>query len=143
LVGVDVEQHRLGVDALGIARRYFAWEEAETLSALSLEEVDTHFLRLWTCKEAFVKAIGLGLSYPLDRFVVSGLKHGEPEYSSVEPEYGPPSAWSLRTWALAPNCYVAVTVKLPKAVVIHVRGSLWSADVWTEPGRADGRWRPD
>jgi 4'-phosphopantetheinyl transferase len=117
LVGVDVEQHRSGIDVPGIAERYFAPAEVAMLEGLSEAQAEAQFLRLWTCKEAFVKAIGLGLSYPLDRFVVGRPHHNQLEYSSVEAEYGPPSSWSLRTYRPAPECYVAVAVRLAEAVV--------------------------
>jgi len=117
MVGVDIEQRRPGIDAIDISKRYFAREEYEELNALLPGEIHTRFLRLWTCKEAFVKAIGLGLSYPLDRFVVCGLGCAKPEYKSLEPQYGPPSAWSLRTYVLAPDRYVALAAKISQAEV--------------------------
>ena len=59
-VGVDVEQPRC---TLRIAKRFFHPEE--------LTETDPVFLtRLWTAKEAFVKALGRGLTIPLDSFIV-------------------------------------------------------------------------
>ena len=119
LVGVDIEGCRPGVDGVGIARRYLAREEANALAGLSPEEAQKRFARLWTCKEAFVKAIGLGLFYPLDRFVVGGVGRSAPELISVAPEYGAPSTWSLRTDVLADGSYVSTAVKYADAVVLR------------------------
>lgn len=69
-VGVDVELIRPLPTALDIAARHFAREEYLALSSLPDNERDAAFFRYWTCKEAAVKSIGLGLSQPLRSFVV-------------------------------------------------------------------------
>ena len=63
-----------GIDCEGIrpyrenvARRAFSESERELLEAVSGEERDLLFVRLWTLKEAYVKALGDGISYPLDK----------------------------------------------------------------------------
>lgn len=58
-------------DALDLAARFFAPAERAALEAMGPDQRDRAFLRGWTCKEAFVKATGEGLGYPLDRFAVS------------------------------------------------------------------------
>jgi 4'-phosphopantetheinyl transferase len=70
-IGVDVELIRPLDDALRIARAHFAADEAAALAALPTHDVNSAFFGLWTRKEAFVKALGTGLSLPLDRFSVS------------------------------------------------------------------------
>ncbi|WP_205370073.1 4'-phosphopantetheinyl transferase superfamily protein [Thermoleptolyngbya sp. PKUAC-SCTB121] len=60
-IGVDLEQHRpLEVSAL--ARTFFSEGERAFLSKFSTAEQLAQFFQLWTCKEAYLKAIGLGLS---------------------------------------------------------------------------------
>jgi 4'-phosphopantetheinyl transferase len=58
-VGVDVERIR-PLRALALARRFFPPVEADALAALPEAERDAAFLRLWTAKEAYVKALGTG-----------------------------------------------------------------------------------
>ncbi len=70
-VGVDVERIRPVRDAAAVAKRFFAKEECEDLLRTPAAERDRVFFRCWTRKEAFVKAVGDGLSFPLDRFRVS------------------------------------------------------------------------
>ncbi|MCJ2141374.1 4'-phosphopantetheinyl transferase family protein [Methylobacterium sp. E-066] len=70
-IGVDVEEIRPITDALRIARAHFAPDEAAALAALSPNAIDHAFFGLWTRKEAVVKALGSGLSLPLNRFSVS------------------------------------------------------------------------
>jgi len=60
-VGIDIECIR-PVSVLSIARRYFMPEEYNCLATLSEPEKLKMFYRLWTCKEAYVKARGLALS---------------------------------------------------------------------------------
>jgi 4'-phosphopantetheinyl transferase len=65
-VGVDVEDLDSGHDALELANRYFSPREVQDLQASPASLHSRHFLRLWTLKEAYMKARGLGLSLPLD-----------------------------------------------------------------------------
>lgn len=76
-VGVDVERLRTMPDALEIAERYFSGAEVERLRAVPLPHRSEAFLNCWTRKEAFIKAVGEGLQYPLASFEVS-LQPGEP-----------------------------------------------------------------
>lgn len=67
-VGVDVELPRDGYAA--IARRFFSPEETAQLRD------ETDFLRVWTAKEAFLKALGRGLTLPLTSFQVELAPEG-------------------------------------------------------------------
>jgi len=70
-VGVDAECLRRVRDARALAERFFAADEAAAVAAAgppgSAAEALT-FQSLWTLKEAYVKAVGRGLSLGLDRF---------------------------------------------------------------------------
>lgn len=76
-IGIDVEQIRPGFAAGHIAERFFSAHEVASLRALPAALQEAAFFRCWTRKEAFIKAHGEGLSYPLDRFDVS-LAPGAP-----------------------------------------------------------------
>lgn len=67
-IGCDIEQPRRYDPAL--ARRFFHPDESALLFSLPEAEQPAAFFRLWTCKESFMKAIGLGLSLPLSDFAV-------------------------------------------------------------------------
>lgn len=69
-VGVDVEQRRDGDEWRSIAAHFFSSREQGVLSTLSGETLTRVFFTIWTRKEAYVKARGLGLSLPLDSFDV-------------------------------------------------------------------------
>jgi len=65
-VGVDIEQVR-PIDVATLAKRFFSPLEARKLLALPHEA----FFRCWTRKESYIKALGTGLSFALDRFSVN------------------------------------------------------------------------
>ena len=67
-VGIDVEERHRIVEYLALAERFFAAGEASHLRELPEEQRREAFFAIWTLKEAFVKAIGRGLSFPLDAF---------------------------------------------------------------------------
>jgi phosphopantetheinyl transferase len=71
-VGVDVEALGRHVELLALARRYFATPEVLALEDLSPGPQRELFFALWTLKEAWVKAKGLGLRVPLDEFSFHG-----------------------------------------------------------------------
>jgi 4'-phosphopantetheinyl transferase len=75
-VGVDLEHMERRVDAVGLALSVFSRAEQIELMALPEAERRDAFFRGWTRKEAFIKALGEGLSHPLDAFDVH-LRAGE------------------------------------------------------------------
>ena len=76
-LGVDVEHIRRNVDLREVAARFFSPREVLELFSLPEEQQTLGFFNCWTRKEAFVKAIGAGLAFPLDAFDVS-VRPGEP-----------------------------------------------------------------
>lgn len=96
-VGIDVEQLRPDFASEDIARRFFSPSERDALAQLPAEMRVDAFFRCWTRKEAFVKAIGEGLSYPLDKFDVSVTPEEPPRLLRVGVGDGAAAAasWSL------------------------------------------------
>ena len=69
-IGIDVEPLTRGDDILGVAALVFSAPEIAALSALPLAARRDRAVSLWTCKEAYIKARGLGMSAPLLEIVV-------------------------------------------------------------------------
>lgn len=67
-IGVDIEEIRRIDDLLSIAKSQFGPWEQSFLFAQALERREEVFFRCWTRKEAYVKALGEGLSIPLTSF---------------------------------------------------------------------------
>lgn len=76
-IGVDLEPVRSLSDGEAISERCFSRREREAWRALPSEQRPLGFFNCWTRKEAYVKALGSGLSCALDAFDVS-LMPGEP-----------------------------------------------------------------
>jgi 4'-phosphopantetheinyl transferase len=69
-VGVDIERVRSGVDVHGIAQQVLTPAEIEKLSTATETQKEDLFYAMWTQKEAYIKAIGLGLSAPVRQITV-------------------------------------------------------------------------
>jgi 4'-phosphopantetheinyl transferase len=67
-VGVDVEPYERGREIVEIAAEVFSAREMEQLEALQGNGRLDRALQLWTLKEAYIKARGMGLSLPLKKF---------------------------------------------------------------------------
>ena len=70
-LGVDVEHVRADFASEEIAQRFFSRAEVEVFNSLPKDEQVAAFFRCWTRKEAYIKAIGKGLSQALDAFDVT------------------------------------------------------------------------
>lgn len=90
-VGVDLERLAPVPEAPAIAAQSFSRTERAELSAAGAS--DEAFLSIWTRKEAFVKAIGAGLSYPWTSFSVALREEWIHKVDTVD---GPAARWSLR-----------------------------------------------
>jgi 4'-phosphopantetheinyl transferase len=110
-LGVDVEAVRELPDADQIAARFFSGHEREAYRALDVRDRPLGFFNCWTRKEAFIKALGDGLHYPLERFDVS-LVPGQPaRILRVGTVPGKRSGWILHDLTLAPGFAAAVVVR--------------------------------
>ena len=64
-VGIDVESADRLAEPKNLATRFFSPDEVERLQACAPAEQRVRFTELWTLKEAFLKALGVGLAMPL------------------------------------------------------------------------------
>lgn len=71
LIGVDVEWVQRKVDLDQVGKRFFSEKEWAELANMNEKERRAGFFRCWTRKEAFVKALGDGISFSLKAFDVS------------------------------------------------------------------------
>lgn len=69
-IGVDVEHARGHDNYQEIAERFFTKTEVAELKTLD------DFYRIWTRKEAYLKMLGHGITFGLDKFSVSAKKDG-------------------------------------------------------------------
>ena len=113
-LGIDVERSRPIPDKHAIATRFFCAEEAAELMSLPADLHDHAFHLCWTRKEAYIKAIGQGLSAPLDEFRVT-LRPGEPA-RFVHILHNPELAkqWVLHNLLVAPGYAAALAYQAPE-----------------------------
>ena len=69
-VGIDVERIQERRSLLTIARSNFSPEEIEALRVLPPSDLVDRFFDYWTLKEAYLKARGTGLNFPLNQFSI-------------------------------------------------------------------------
>ena len=112
-VGVDVEHMRELRDMQGLANRFFSTAEAEQLQDEREDERLASFFRCWTRKEAYVKAIGQGITCPLDSFAVSLSAGDPPRLVHIDQDASIASKWSMVTINPADHYVGALAVAGP------------------------------
>ena len=96
-LGVDIEQIRPLSDGHSIAERFFSKSEYEKFASVPPSLQSQAFFNCWTRKEAFIKAIGDGLTYPLDGFAVT-LTPGVPaKLLHINENVSEAAKWDLRS----------------------------------------------
>jgi len=95
-LGVDIERVRSDVDTAELSERFFSLRERAGLQALPEHLRVPGFFACWTRKEAFLKATGDGLSFPLADFSVTAHPDRDPELEEVNG-----NAQAGRQWFLA------------------------------------------
>jgi 4'-phosphopantetheinyl transferase len=110
-VGVDVERVRPDLEWHALAARYFASCEVDELMALPAERQHRAFFVCWTRKEAYVKALGCGLSVPLDRFAVTVAPDRPAALVHTEHDPAQHPRWEMKELSPAPGYVGAVAVE--------------------------------
>ena len=124
-LGIDVEHLRGDAAERQIAERFFSACEVAALCGLPAAQQPRAFFDCWTRKEAYIKARGEGLSFPLAEFDVS-LRPDEPAaLLRVRGDAREAERWTLRALDVAPG-YAAALV---------AQGHGWRLKTW--------RWEAD
>jgi 4'-phosphopantetheinyl transferase len=129
-VGIDVEAVDRSIDE-SVAERFFFETESADLRRCVSHERQRRFFELWTLKEAYLKAVGEGLSHPLNT-IVFGLTIG----GSIDfrpPADVDPAAWQFALFAPTERYCLAIAVR-------REPGSFAGIDVRSSDGK--GRLRP-
>ncbi len=109
--GVDAEDTRRIDEPLEIAKSVFSHDEQRALLDLEPPRLRARFFRTWTLKEAYVKARGLGLALPLDRFSFSAPGDGV-TFTCHEVPPQDPSQWQFEVFHPSPHHVVSVALWL-------------------------------
>lgn len=119
-VGVDIERIRPVSAWREIAARYFSKHEREALWSLSNDRTPEAFFHCWTCKEAYSKALGQGVSQLWRQFSVSLTPGAATELPGAKPEAGAEGQFTLRALEPDPG-YVAA---------VAAQGVKWHLSCW-------------
>jgi len=107
-LGVDVENFRAREVSIDLMDRYFAPQEVEVLTAAPPHEQQYRFFEYWTFKEAYIKARGMGLSLPLDKFSFQYADDRAVEIA-IHPELADDAArWQFWQFQPKPEYLVAI-----------------------------------
>jgi 4'-phosphopantetheinyl transferase len=110
-LGVDLEAVVPVLDRDDVARRFFSVPENQVYDTIPDHARDAAFFTCWTRKEAYIKALGEGLSMPLDCFDVT-LRPGEPAHllcTRGRPDEA--GRWTLRELDPGPGWLGAIAVE--------------------------------
>jgi 4'-phosphopantetheinyl transferase len=112
--GIDVEYVHPIPELDQIAARFFSASENLVLRAIPAGQRVEAFFNCWTRKEAYIKALGVGLAQPLDQFQVS-LIPGEPaRLLKVEGLPEQIARYSMEAFVPAPGYIAALMVEGPE-----------------------------
>ena len=110
-IGIDVEKIKTDFDVLNLAENLFSTTEVKMLHDVQQDDVYQAFYRCWTRKEAFIKAEGSGLSFPLDAFSVSMDEDYEAKLLQTKWNAAEKNKWSLFSFSPTKECIAAIAVR--------------------------------
>ncbi len=107
-LGVDIEVLRPLPRQKRLARRICTERELEAFLAIPEAQRDAALLRLWTCKEAALKAVGIGLSGGVRNIEIDLQSDGPPRLRRLRGEV---DSWTLLPVALNPELVCSVVIR--------------------------------
>lgn len=120
-VGADIEHIRADLRFEQLAEHFFSAAEVAALAATAEPERRRAFFACWTRKEAYIKALGRGLSVPLDSFDVSVAPDVQSVALAVRDLPLEPDRWLIAACEPAENYFAAICVERPIT-------ALWQAE---------------
>ncbi len=118
-IGVDIEYQESQCDAESIAQRFFAAQEFLALQKLQGARKTTAFFDLWVQKEAILKALGYGLSWPLAKVVFEWDQHSA-RLSASSREIQP-LEWTLHALSLVEHFATALAIRTHSEQPVEIR----------------------
>lgn len=111
LVGIDLEHIRPMQDADDFAAQFFSARETALINSLSGDQKWDAFFKFWTCKEAFLKANGSGLTTPLSEVEIALDVRGSARLISIGGDSAQAANWRLDTFNTVVGYQAAVAVE--------------------------------
>jgi 4'-phosphopantetheinyl transferase len=95
-IGVDIEYVQSMKDMDDFAAQFFTHNECKLIHSLSKDQKQETFFKIWTCKEAFLKANGSGLTTPINQVEVSFANEGTISLTSIGADLEQAAYWRLK-----------------------------------------------
>ena len=124
-IGVDVEKIKIDFDVLDLAKNFFSQGEIKSLESRP-EQLYKSFYRCWTRKEAFIKAKGSGLSFPLDSFTVSLDDDANAKLLETHWDVTEAAGWKFFSFIPLADYISAVAVESKEASILYRNWDLFS-----------------
>lgn len=112
-LGIDIEYMRSIDDMAGVARSTFSPTENAVFASVPQHLKMLAFFNCWTRKEAYIKAIGEGLSHPLDSFDVTLIPGDQARVLCVVAQPDEASRWTLYSFTIGTEYQGALASRQP------------------------------
>jgi 4'-phosphopantetheinyl transferase len=111
LLGIDIEYGLKPRRVEKIANRYFSNSEIEGFRGLEKALIQKRFYDLWSLKEAYIKACGMGLAIPLNHFSFSFQSESKVEIEFHKERTDDPALWQFWEIDSEPGYHLSLAVK--------------------------------
>ena len=110
-IGVDIESSDKPRRVARIAQRFFSRQEVADLLVLNESRRLHRFYQLWTLKEAYIKACGLGLAIPLRQFSYAFPTAGQIDITFDKSRQDDATRWQVWQFDVPGNYQLSLAVK--------------------------------
>jgi len=114
-LGIDVECHKDRDTWEGLVKKCLASEEADYWYRLEKADRSRAFYQFWVRKEAFVKAVGKGITLGLNQCVINPADFSA--FLRIPESTGLPEQWQIFSMDLPANKFAAVVCDKPNSVL--------------------------
>jgi 4'-phosphopantetheinyl transferase len=110
-IGIDLEHVHPIPDMDDFARQFFSHRENILINSLAGKQKEEVFFKIWTCKEAFLKANGSGLTVPIDQVETTLESDGTVTLVSAGEGEEQAELWRLEVLSPVPGYQAALVVE--------------------------------
>ncbi len=119
-VGIDLEYKHRTMNCQSLIERVCSEQEKAVIAKLEPDEQQQIFLACWTRKEAYLKATGKGISFPLHAITVSLSPTAPASLLKVETDAQEPQRWAMQE----------ILVDADHVGALVVEGHNWNSVYW-------------
>ena len=105
--GVDIEQRSSVINKVFFISTYFCNEEIHKINSANRLESDNLIFKLWSMKEAYIKAIGSGLTKPINTYNILPYL----SKTTLYPDFDSKNAWHIEHWQTEADYFSSFAVK--------------------------------